>query len=77
VGGGDHALELTQQLVPRAARRTPAERAGTLHLFAAAPNALLFYLGQLAHGLGRTTMYEYDFDSLRPGAYTSSLTFPL
>jgi hypothetical protein len=47
-----------------------------LHIFAAAPNALLFFLGQLSHGLGRIQLYEHDFETGLPGAYIPSILLP-
>lgn len=59
VAGGDHSLQLARRLAVIAGTRKPAERRGTLHLFSSAPNALLFYLGQLSHSFGRVQLYEY------------------
>jgi hypothetical protein len=74
VRNGEHALALAQALALRIRTRTADERLGTLHLFVSGPNAFLFYLGQLAHGLGRIQLYEYDFDQGTPGAYRPSIT---
>lgn len=76
VYSGAHALALAQALALRIRARTAEERQGTLHLFVAGPNAFLFYLGQLAHGLGRIQLYEYDFDSGAPGGYRASIVLP-
>ncbi|SRR6266536_602914 len=74
---GTHARLLAQQLSSylKVARATE-ERRATLHLFVAAPNGFLFFLGQLARSFGRCVLYEYDFDSGTPGAYQPSLVFP-
>jgi hypothetical protein len=61
VRDGAHALRLAQTLARHLRARTPDERRGTLHLFAAAPNALLVFLGQLTPALGPVQLYEYDF----------------
>lgn len=78
VAGGDHCLQLAQRLAAIASRRTPAERQGTLHLFSSAPNALLFYLGQLSRTFGRVQLYEHPrfgkSDSY--GHYVPSLVLP-
>ena len=76
VRDGLHALRLAEVLASKLGARTIQERFGVLHLFASAPNALLFFLGQLAHGLGRIQLYEHDFDSGLPGAYIPSILLP-
>ncbi len=77
VRGGAHALGLAQALLPRLRPRKPHERKGRTHLFCAAPNALVFYLGQLASSLGRVVLYEFAFraeDSF--GRYQQSIELP-
>jgi hypothetical protein len=74
---GAHALILTQSLCHQVNQnRTLEERAEMLHLFAAAPNSLLFLLGQQARSLGRCRVYEYAFGSNLPGGYQPALEFP-
>ncbi len=65
--GGAHALRLAHSLIPRARCKHPHELGGKVHFFCAAPNALVFYLGQLASSLERTVLYEFPFRA--PGAY--------
>ena len=65
--GGAHALRLAHALLPRLRRRRPHERAGRVHFFCACPNALTFYLGQLASSLAEVVLYEYPFRA--PGSY--------
>lgn len=77
VVNGNHAWLLAQQLVIQVrSSRIPIERRGRLHLFIAAPNGFVFFLGQLARGFGPCQLYEYDFDTGAPGAYQPSLIFP-
>ncbi len=76
VRDGLHALRLAEVLASRLGERTAQERHGVLHLFAAAPNALLFFLGQLWHGLGRIQLYEHDLETGLPGAYIPSILLP-
>ena len=72
-----HAKLLADQLSAHLrSDRTIAERQGRLHIFAAAPNALVFFIGQLARSFGRCILYEYNFDTSAPGAYQPSLIFP-
>lgn len=76
VRDGAHALRLAQTLARRIRSRPLEERPGTVHLFAAAPNALLVFLGQLAPILGKIQIYEYDLEDGREGAYTPGLRWP-
>ena len=73
----DHGFQLIEQLVHILSSRTINERKARLHIFAAAPNAMLFWLGQQAHGLGAITIYEYDFDTMKPVGYLPALKFPV
>jgi len=61
VAGGAHALRLAQDLLPAVRQRRPHERDGRVHVFAAAPNALVFYLGQLSRSFGEIVLYEHPF----------------
>jgi hypothetical protein len=72
---GQHAFELADTLV----RQIVASRPGVslVHLFIAAPNAFTFFLGQRQPGLGKTTLYEFDFEGAQGGGYRPSLTLPV
>jgi len=76
VASGQHAHMLVSQILERLGERSDSERPGSLHIFAAVPNGLLFFLGQRARGLGRCQLYEYDLESNTPGGYTSSISVP-
>ncbi len=73
VKDANHCLQLAQAA---SAVLRQHKGAGLLHVFAAAPNSLMFRLGQLSHGLGAILLYEYDFDSGALGAYKPSIRFP-
>jgi len=75
VRSGQHAHQLAEELTRtvRAERAFDAVRG--LHVFAAAPNALVFCLGQHSRGLGSCHLYEHDFDSDALGAYAPSIVF--
>jgi len=77
VHGGAHSLRLAQALLPRLREKRPHERGGRLHFFCAGPNALLFYLGQLAAGLPGIVLYEYPFGHREAfGRYQKSIELP-
>lgn len=76
VRDADHGIQLIEQAAAIIQRRTPEERQERLHIFASAPNALTFWLGQRARGFGRIVVYEYDFEHNTPGGYSPGLEFP-
>ncbi len=80
VRNGGHASRLANQLCNRIHRYTSRHEVATLHIFASAPNALLFLLGRLSQKFRRIQLYEYDFEGRRPGPYCGtyepSITLP-
>ena len=76
VRGGDHALAIADEISRVVKRRALIERQSELHLFAAAPNGLVFFLGQLSPHFGRVTLYEYDFEQTRTCGYEPSFSLP-
>jgi hypothetical protein len=76
VTDAEHGIRLVGQAAGIIQRRTADERHARLHIFASAPNALMFWLGQRARGFGRTVVYEYDFERNTPGGYSPGLDFP-
>jgi len=77
VEDGQHALQLAQDLSLKIRQRSFEERRRPLHLFAASPNAVLFFLGQLSRSFGAIQLYEHDFPAKKPGAYIPSLLLPV
>jgi hypothetical protein len=73
---GAHALELALKLERRIWSRSIEEREGVLHLFVAAPNAFVFFLGQLAKAFGRVQLYEHHLGSGKVGDYQPSMRLP-
>lgn len=72
---GNHAATLANSIYNAIAQRTTAERRATLHIFAAAPNAFMFFLGQISRGFGKCVLYEYDFDQQGSCSYSESISF--
>ena len=66
-------MALAHQLALLIRERTREEQEGTLHLFISAPNAVLFFLGQLARGFGKVQLYEHTYPSDKVGDYRPSL----
>ncbi|MDO8250509.1 MAG: SAVED domain-containing protein [Rhodoferax sp.] len=73
---GQHAFDLAEALALQINQKRRASRP-PLHLFIAAPNAFTFFLGQRQPGLGKTTLYEYDFEGANGGGYKPSLSLPI
>lgn len=76
VVSGQHAMNLSESLCQRIAQAQAAGRE-PIHLFIAGPNAFAFFLGQQQIFLGKTTLYEFDFEGLHGRSYVPSLTHPV
>lgn len=72
---GTHASLLANSVCNALAGRSMSERRATLHIFASAPVAFMFFLGQLSHGFGACILYEYDFEQTNSCTYSPSLRF--
>lgn len=71
VRGGEHAVILADQIATHL-RTNAAPGGGVVHIFAAAPNSLVFYLGQQYQALGSCVVYEFDFDRAGNKSYQPS-----
>ena len=77
VADGHHAWGLAQELVKIVRKKRPSHASmGPLHVFGAAPNGLMFYLGRLARSLGPIKLYEHEFETNQPVRYRQSLSLP-
>ncbi len=75
---GGHALALAQQLISGVKQECAIPSGDApLHLFFAAPNGFVFFVGRHSRVLGNCILYEYDFESNRQGGYRPSLHLPL
>ncbi len=72
---GNHAAALANSVYNAVAQRTTVERRATLHIFASAPNAFMFFLGQNSRGFGKCVLYEYDFEQRDSCSYSKSIYF--
>ncbi len=71
---GQHAFDCARQIIGLiTSLRNELGVTGRIHLFWAAPNAFVFFLGQLSRGLGVVNLYEFDFERTHGGSYSPSL----
>lgn len=71
IKSGAHAYLLAEKLSIEL--RKLGRRALT-HIFIAAPNGFTFFLGRHHRVIGKSTLYEYDFEGHRDGGYNPALT---
>ncbi|MFS2318915.1 SAVED domain-containing protein [Maricaulis sp. D1M11] len=60
--GGGHAAVLAEQISNQVRALKADDPDRLVHIFAACPNSLLFYLGQQHQGIAPCIVYEFDFD---------------
>jgi SMODS-associated and fused to various effectors sensor domain len=72
VQGGGHAAALAET-ISNHLRSIKGEPDTVAHIFAAAPNALLFYLGQQHQAIAPCVVYEFDFDRRGNKSYHPSM----
>lgn len=75
IENGNHAATLANSIYTAIAQRSTVERRATLHIFSAAPNAFMFFLGQISRGFGKCVLYEYDFEQRDSCSYSKSISF--
>lgn len=72
VGGGEHAANLAEQVSNHLRTVTADDPDAVVHIFAACPNSLLFFLGQHHQGIAPCIVYEFDFDRRAHKTYQPS-----
>lgn len=72
VAGGGHAAALAEQISNHIRDLTAADPDAVVHIFAAAPNSLLYFLGQHHQAIAPCIVYEYDFDRKAHKTYQPS-----
>ncbi|MGX1747153.1 MULTISPECIES: SAVED domain-containing protein [unclassified Brevundimonas] len=70
--GGGHAAALAEQIANEVRALKVDDPDCTVHIFAACPNSLLFYLGQQYRGIAPCIVYEFDFDRAGNKSYQPS-----
>ena len=73
IANGGHAYQLAEELAQLLLRIKKTKQPTRFHLFIAGPNGFQFHLGALSHLFGECTLYEYDFEAKKLGAYSPSL----
>jgi SMODS-associated and fused to various effectors sensor domain len=71
--GGGHAAALAESVANHLRSLKGKDIDDVAHVFAAAPNALLFYLGQQHQAISPCVVYEYDFDRRGNKSYQPSM----
>ena len=74
VAGGEHAAALAEQVSNYLRVVKGKDPDAFVHIFAAAPNTLLFYLGQHHQAIAPCIVYEFDFDRRGNRTYQPSFT---
>ena len=75
---GRHAFDLAESLtaeIKSVQEKKPTS--GSVHLFPACPASFAFFLGQRQIALGRTLLYEFDFEGENGGSYKCSMSLPV
>ena len=74
VAGGEHAAALAEQVSNYVRVVKEKDPDAFIHILAAAPNTLLFYLGQHHQAMAPCIVYEFDFDRRGNKTYQPSFT---
>lgn len=72
---GHHALLLASGISSLLDTRTVDEKNSAIHVFAAMPNAFMFYLGKMSRLFGKINLYEFNNQRKGPFLYSKSFTF--
>ena len=74
VAGGEHAAALAEQISNHVRAAKADDPDAVVHVFAAAPNSLVFFLGQHHQAIAPCIVYEFDFDRRANRTYQPSFT---
>lgn len=72
---GHHALLLASGISSLLDARTVDEKNSAIHVFAAMPNAFMFYMGKMSRLFGEINLYEFNIQRKGPFLYSNSFTF--
>lgn len=74
---GKHAKKLASDIAAIVDSRNEDEKMNKLHIFAACPISLMFYLGKLSNSFRKVVLYEYDFEGEKGISYFKSFELPI
>ena len=74
VAGGEHSATLAEQVSNHIRTLKADDPDAVVHIFAACPNSVLFFLGQHHQGIAPCIVYEFDFDRQQHKTYQPSFT---
>ncbi len=77
IENGDHATVLADQLISIISSLRSDTSDLVSHVFFAAPNGFMFYLGRNGIALGKMQLYEYDFGGDSDSSYSPSIHVPI
>jgi len=77
VAGGQHAASFAEQVSNKVREMSVSNPDVVVHLFAAAPNSVLFYLGQNHQGIEPVVVYEFDYDRQGNKTYQPSFVIDM
>jgi hypothetical protein len=72
VAGGGHAAALAEQVANAVRQAKQDDPDAMVHIFAAVPNSVMFYLGQHYQSVAPCIVYEFDFDRRGNKSYQPS-----
>lgn len=75
IDGADHAVCLAELAMKEIVQHRKECR-GLTHIFAAAPNGFMFFLGRYRSALGIIQLYEFDFEGGQGRTYVPSFRLP-
>jgi len=76
ITGADHAFRLAELAMQEIIHHRKNKN-GVTHIFSAAPNGFLFFLGRYRAAMGKVKLYEFDFEGEQGGSYMHSFSLPL
>lgn len=74
---GYHARSIANDIKTSLSNRNVEQKRTIIHIFASAPSAFMFLLGQVSKSFGSISLYEFDLERQNGGTYSHSLDLPI